>query len=103
MGTYQSLVLRVLPDVFAVCRLGADEPLPEWSTGGPMVSITRTPEELSFVCLESNVPEKVRAERDRRCFKVEGPLDFGLTGVLASLVTRASFWQPPGRIRAEES
>lgn len=33
------------------------------------------------------MPEGVRTQRGRRCFSVEGPLDHGLTGVLASLTT----------------
>jgi len=38
------------------------------------------------VCAEENVPDGVTAERGWRCLKVEGPLDFALTGVLAELL-----------------
>ena len=41
--------------------------------------------ELSVVLPEENVPADWLAERGWRCLKVQGPLDFGLTGVLASL------------------
>jgi hypothetical protein len=37
------------------------------------------------VCRQALVPRDVRAERDWRCFEVAGPLDFALTGVVASL------------------
>jgi hypothetical protein len=37
------------------------------------------------VCAESAVPSGVRCERAWRALRVEGPLDFALTGVLASL------------------
>ena len=37
------------------------------------------------MCKQSDVPEGVKCEKGWRCLKVEGPLDFGLTGILASL------------------
>ncbi len=40
-----------------------------------------------MVCRQSDVPDRIRCERDWRCLKVEGPLDFTLTGILASLAT----------------
>lgn len=76
--------LRVLSGTLAICRLGSDEAVPAWA-GGPFVAMTRTPDELSVVCDEAGVPGDVRAERGWRALQVEGPLDFGLTGVLASL------------------
>jgi hypothetical protein len=42
-------------------------------------------DELSIVCAEEHVPPDVRADRDWRALKVEGPLDLALTGILASL------------------
>ena len=82
-----SLTLTVVPARFAICRLAPDAPLPAWATAGEFVSFTRTPEELSIVCRQATVPEGVVAERDWRCIKAEGPLDFSLTGVLASLTS----------------
>jgi hypothetical protein len=52
---------------------------------GNFFSITRTADELSVVCQQSNVPEEVQAELDWRAFKLEGPIDFGVTGVLYKL------------------
>ena len=79
------LTLTALPDRLAVCRLDAGDPIPAWGTRGPFVSITRTPEELSVTCPEGDVPEGIRAERGFVPLKVEGPLDFALTGILASV------------------
>ena len=70
---------------FAVIRLGPDAPIPDWAGGGPFSSITRTEDELSVVCLDHRVPDDARAERGWRMVKVSGPLDFALTGVMASL------------------
>ena len=80
-----SLNLSLLPGTFMICRLDAESIIPDWANAGSLTSITRTSDELSIVCAEANVPEGVRSDRGSRCFKVEGPLDLSLTGVLASL------------------
>ena len=80
------LKLKLLPGVFAVCRLSAKAAIPEWALAGPLTSITRTEEELSVLCPESRVPEGVLSEKGWRCLKIQGPLPVELTGVLASLV-----------------
>ncbi len=83
--SWDSLTLSFLPDRYAVCRLGGDDPVPDWACSRGFVSITRTQEELSIVCLQDSVPADVSCRRDWRCLKVAGPLDFSQTGVLASL------------------
>jgi hypothetical protein len=70
---------------FAVCRLASDAPLPAWAAG-PLVSITRTPDELSIVCRREDVPDDVRCEPGWRCLRVAGLLEFALVGVLAGLL-----------------
>ena len=80
-----SLTLTFLPDRYAVCCLRGDDPVPDWAYSRGLVSITRTQEELSVVCLQDSVPPDVTCRRDWRCLKVDGPLDFAQTGVLASL------------------
>jgi hypothetical protein len=77
--------LSVLPGTFAVSRLPADSPVPAWALDQAFVSVTRTSDELSIVCAEEQVPMDITAERGWRALKVEGPLDFGLTGILAGL------------------
>ncbi|MCX5917658.1 MAG: ACT domain-containing protein [Deltaproteobacteria bacterium] len=77
--------LQLLPDTYAVCRLEKNAPAPDWGTGGLFSSITRTEEELSVVCPDAHVPDGVKRQGGWRVLKVEGPLDFSLTGVLASL------------------
>ena len=80
-----SLTLSLLPGTFTICRLDPEAIIPDWAKAGGFISITRTSDELSVVCPEANVPDGVRCDRGWRCFKVEGPLDLSLTGVLASL------------------
>jgi hypothetical protein len=67
--------------------LEADADVPDWALSEQFVSVTRTSEELSVVCPKQNIPEGIRCEPDYRCLKVEGPLDFNLTGILGSLTT----------------
>jgi uncharacterized protein len=80
--------LLLLPGLFAVCQLDPNAPLPAWAAlaSSRLVSITRTSDELSIVCVQEDVPNDVRTERDWRCLMVEGPLDFSLTGVLSALL-----------------
>lgn len=85
MQAGRSLQLEILPSVLAVCRLGADDPLPDWALAGTFISITRTSDELSIVCLQEEVPPDVRCKKGWRCLRVEGPLEFSEIGVLASL------------------
>ncbi len=80
------LDLRMLPEVLAVCRLPAGAPMPAWALAGSWCAVTRTADELSVVCPEALAPADVPAERGWRLLQVQGPLDFGLTGILAALV-----------------
>ena len=80
-----ALHLFRLPLQLAVCRLSPADKLPEWAMQSPFWSVTRTPEELSLVVVEECVPDGIAAERGWAVLKVAGPLDFSLTGILASL------------------
>ncbi len=80
------LTLTVMPILLAVVRLNTSCNIPLWAMEEKdFFSITKTQEELSIVCLEDKVPLDVKVEKGWRCLKVEGPLDFGLTGILSSL------------------
>ena len=80
------LTLSVMPISLAVVRLDTSSNSPSWSIKEQnFFSITKTQDELSVVCSEDSVPQNVKVEKGWRCLKVEGPLDFGLTGILSSL------------------
>jgi hypothetical protein len=81
----KNLELSVLPQQFGICRLDPDDLIPDWLSCHPFWSVTRTDEELSIVLPEESVPAGWKAEKGWRCLKVHGPLDFSLTGILASL------------------
>lgn len=81
-----ALTLTELPGVHAICRLAPDAPIPEWIGMSPLVSITRTADELSIVCADDNVPDGIPSERGWRALKLDGPLFFSLVGIVAALV-----------------
>jgi uncharacterized protein len=77
--------LVVLPQHTAICRLGPNEEVPTWVQSDGVMSIVRTPEELSIVCEEQNVPGYIQADKGWRILKVQGPLEFSQVGVLAGI------------------
>jgi uncharacterized protein len=78
--------LSILPGSFAICRLSPDNEVPGWVwENKTLLSVTYTEDELSIVCQSSLAPSYIRAEMGWVAIKVEGPLDFSLTGVLAEL------------------
>ena len=76
--------LTVLSGEFSVWRLAAEAPLPAVDSG-TLLSLTRTENELSIVSSSSEVPVDATVEAGWRCLRVEGPLAFEMTGVLAAL------------------
>ena len=82
------LILRLLEGRYSVCRFDADASVPPALLAGKheFISVTRTADELSVVCAESLAPAGAKVEHGWRAFKVQGPLDFSLTGVLSSLL-----------------
>lgn len=85
MPTPTDLPLYILPDRLAVCRLPVEAPFPDWARPGDLLALIRTRDELSITCPERFVPPEARAERGWRAIQVQGPLEFVLTGVLASI------------------
>ncbi len=80
-----ALTMKLLSGKYGVCSLGAFEAIPAWADNGEFYSITKTSDELSIVCSESNIPNNIKSERDWRILKVEGPLDFSLIGIISSI------------------
>ena len=79
------LTLTVLPGRYAISRLNAKAEVPQWSVSGEFVSVSRTADELSIVCPETSVPTGITSTQGWRVLKCEGPLDYGLPGIMASL------------------
>ncbi|SHH95581.1 ACT domain-containing protein [Clostridium grantii] len=81
------LTMKLLSEKYGVCRLDKKDLIPAWAQKGEFFSITRTLDELSIVCVENNIPSDIKCEKDWRVLKIEGPLDFALIGILASIST----------------
>ncbi|AGF55847.1 hypothetical protein B0P06_000031 [Clostridium saccharoperbutylacetonicum] len=81
------LTMKLFKDKYGVCRLTRNESIPKWAQDSDFFSITKTSDELSIVCLEDSIPSEIKCERDWRILKIEGPLDFSLIGILASIST----------------
>jgi hypothetical protein len=79
------LLLALLDGLFAIAKLPPDAAIPSWASSGPSCSITRTADELSIVCAESQVPPGVQAEPGWRCVRIAGKWTLGGRR-LASLV-----------------
>jgi hypothetical protein len=81
------LRLKLLAERFAVCRLPPDAPIPARPSVCGLWSVTITDRELSVVLPEAAAPAGHPVELGWRALEVAGPLDFSLTGVMASLST----------------
>jgi hypothetical protein len=80
------LSLILMEERLAVCKLAYNAAPPSWVSNVPFVSLTRTEDELSIVCLQDAVPKGVLCESGWRGFRVAGSLAFSMVGVLASLL-----------------
>ena len=83
--TGMDLILTHLTETFTIHRLAASAEIPPFALSSPFFAITRTKDELSLVLPESVEIESDRSEADWSCFKVDGPLEFNLVGVMAGI------------------
>ena len=80
------LTLHLVPGAYAISRLDAGEAIPRWADGDGFVSVSRTPSELSVICLAARVPPGVRSEGGWRALALMGPFPFDTVGVAASVL-----------------
>ena len=87
LAATRRLELTLFPERFAISRLAADAPVPEWAMRGAFFSVTRTGDELSIVTELSLVPAGVQSQSGWRVFKVHGPFVLSEIGVLSALAS----------------
>ncbi len=83
--------LTFLNGRYAVCKLNEGATAAALGNiSGRLVFFARTDQETSLVCEESAVPADgcLSAETGWSAFRLEGPLDFSLTGILAPIAAR---------------
>jgi len=72
----------------SVCKLSSNEEVPKWVNAEGFFSVTQTDEELSIVCPTSAIPTGIEITKEDgwKAFKIEGVLDFSLTGILKTVI-----------------
>ncbi|PXA67107.1 ACT domain-containing protein [Cryobacterium arcticum] len=89
-----SVELFQLAGDYVIARLPATAEMPKnllsALSAGEYVSITRTPQELSIVCVSERAPADAQIDGTWRALYASGPIPFGLTGVVTSLVAPLS-------------
>jgi uncharacterized protein len=86
-STFRSFQLILLPQTFAISRLPAGSPIPEWAKRGAFFTVSRTADELSVVTEAANVPSGIKSQGGWHILKVQGPFVLSEVGVLASLAS----------------
>lgn len=77
------MTLAILKERFSVCRLDS---VRQVDLEKPFTFLSVTDEEVSLVCPEEYVPRQyIIRENGWRALRVQGVLDFSLTGILAGL------------------
>lgn len=79
----QKLKFIILPGIYSLCRLAADQPIPQWVFSSSFYSISKSAEELSIVCASRYVPEHVQQSNNWKLLKIDAVLDLSLTGITA--------------------
>ena len=74
---------------FTIFQLLSDAAIPSWLnlSAHPLISITRTGDELSIICPAGAVPPGVQCEAGWCAFRVAEKLEFSAVGILAAIVT----------------
>ena len=79
------LTLTLLEGTFSLHRLEPDMEIPSAALRSPFFAITRTDDELSLVLPDTMEIKSNKSDSGWACFRVEGPLDFSLVGILAEI------------------
>ncbi len=81
-----TLKLTILNKKYSIYKFLNQSVLPDWIYSSDFYSITGTKDELSVVAVQNDsISENVKCNKNWRILKIEGPLDFSLTGIIASI------------------
>lgn len=90
----RSLTLYILPQKLSIARLDPGSAIPA-IIHDSFWAVVRTETELSVVAASEKLVDCPRVEGGWRALQVEGPLEFALTGILASLAVPLAAVQVP--------
>lgn len=75
--------LLKIPYDLSICKLNSESDI---DLSKEFYFIAKTDEEISLVCRTDDVPDNVIKHEDGwRCFRIQGPLDFSIVGILSEL------------------
>ena len=77
--------LKVLKSRYQIVKLKPDDKLPQNIFDREFYSVTGTEHELSIVTSENVTVQSESIENGWKIIKIEGVLDFGLTGILSKI------------------
>ena len=80
--------LTVTDGLYSISKLPPDAIIPQWALDSAFSSITKTGDELSVVASSECTPIDMDADTGWRALKIEGVLDFSLTGIIAGISSR---------------
>ena len=79
------LVLKLLPDSYAVCRLKDSGDIPKRVRSLPFYAIVGTENSITLVCDQKYISDTEECEKNWRCFEIEGPFDFSEIGIISKV------------------
>jgi hypothetical protein len=78
----------VLRGKYSIYKFKNGSVLPDWIYSSDFYSVTKTKDELSVIALQTEfISEDIVRSNDWRIFKIEGPLDFSLVGIIADVAS----------------
>ena len=87
VNPYNQISLSLLGQNYSVCKLGPGHDASTLDRISGIYSVTFTDRETSLVCTTGQEPEGATIESGWRALYVNGPIPFGLTGVVAGITS----------------
>ena len=81
------LQLSILENLFTIHRFPANHKIPNQVYENEFYAISKTKNELSIVCNSTTQLSSEKSEPGWSCIKINGVLDFSLTGILSKIST----------------
>ena len=86
LDAHRDLTLELLPQEFSLYKLTPSSPVPQEVFASELYSITKTDKELSILADSRIQLQAEQCEPGWKALRVQGTLDFSLTGVLSAIL-----------------